>query len=74
MSMPGVDLAEVYYMRKLSKEKIKKVENNNKLESTQEKSLDEEYEAKVECASSSVGCFSRMFKKVYPSSNDPNIS
>ncbi|CAA0840790.1 K(+) efflux antiporter 4 [Striga hermonthica] len=32
MSMPGVDLAEAYYMRKLAKEKLKKAENSsNKL-------------------------------------------
>ncbi|KAL3619739.1 hypothetical protein CASFOL_034651 [Castilleja foliolosa] len=79
MTMPGVDLAEVYYMRKLSKEKINKVESNNKnkLNSAQEKSIDKKYhEAKaLESASSSCGgCFSKMFKKVYPSSYDPNIS
>ncbi|KAL3619738.1 hypothetical protein CASFOL_034650 [Castilleja foliolosa] len=73
MPTPGVDIAEAYYMRKLSKENMKKVENNNKLKSAQQKPVDQKYVAKVESASSSVVCFSRMFKKVYPSKNNPNI-
>ena len=56
MATPGYDLAEVYVMRKLHKEKMKREE--------EERAKTGEIDFKVK---KSTGCFSSIFKKVHPS-------
>ncbi|KAL7127802.1 hypothetical protein ABFS83_14G275400 [Erythranthe nasuta] len=60
--MAGVDIAEAHFLRKLHKNKTE-TEETCEQKSTQPKSL---IKSEVESASS-IGCFSRIFKKIHPS-------
>ncbi|KAL8030320.1 hypothetical protein ABFX02_14G279300 [Erythranthe guttata] len=62
MSMAGVDIAEAHFLRKLHKNKTE-TEETCEQKSTQPKSL---ISSKAESATS-IGCFSRIFKKIHPS-------
>lgn len=59
MTTPGYELAEVYVMRKLHKEKMKRKE--------EERAKTEENIGFAVETSTSIGCFSSMFKKIHPS-------
>ncbi|XVE60423.1 hypothetical protein DITRI_Ditri05aG0127500 [Diplodiscus trichospermus] len=56
MATPGYELAEVYVMRKLHKEQMKRKEEERR--KTEETGF---------AVKSSSGCFSSMFKKIHPS-------
>ncbi|PIM97654.1 hypothetical protein CDL12_29874 [Handroanthus impetiginosus] len=62
-------LAEAYVMRKLHKEKMKKMDSNGnklKISSSEEKAADS-YNHEGKNSSSGTGCFSLLtFKKVHP--------
>ncbi|KAL7176047.1 hypothetical protein ACSBR2_029590 [Camellia fascicularis] len=61
MATVGPYLAEVYVMRKLHKEKMKRTEKER-----EEKEVIADHQGKVSC-----GCFPRMFKKIHPNTVAP---
>lgn len=74
MSTANAGLAEAYMMRKLHKEKMKKMEAGNKLKSAEEKADSYNHEGKKSwsATASEGGCFSLLkFKKIHPNSTVP---
>ncbi|KAL4283047.1 hypothetical protein GQ457_16G019790 [Hibiscus cannabinus] len=59
MATPGYQLAEVYVMRKLHKQKMKRKEDDD--DETRAKTKDVGFVVKK-----SSGCFPSLFKKVHP--------
>lgn len=65
MSIATSALAEAYVMRKHHQEKMKKTTTSNAQGTTKESILDNDHHH----ASSTIGCFPTLFKKIHPSTN-----
>ncbi|GMN45260.1 hypothetical protein TIFTF001_014456 [Ficus carica] len=66
MATAGSYIAEAHVMRKLHKEKMKRMEEETTKRSSDDK--DDDVVSGVKRSSSTIGCFG-MFRKIHPSSN-----
>lgn len=67
MATASAGIAEVYVMKKLHKEKMKRMESTDRKAERKVYMIDPPQEE----MNSSFGCFSSMFKKIHPANNIP---